>query len=417
MGDEVVAPVAGIVEPPGVELGSVVADVDDPPGGVFALDPPDEHAAPTTKRATAIEKTRSSRFDTASAPNSFDGLLSLRVSRARRAYGGQSHGQQRRVAAPSSFDNMKALVTGGAGFIGSHIVDSLLDQGDEVIVLDDFNTGFRQNVDARARLVIGSVADHDAVRDAIRGCEVVFHQAAHKAVLRSIENPLATDTVNTHGTLTVLHAAVDAGVRRVVHASSSSVYGGAAHLPTAEDEIKLPRSPYAVSKLAAEHYCRVFTELHGLETVALRYFNVYGPRQRADATYAAVIPLFVDALLGGRAPTVHGDGLQSRDFTYVSDVVEANLAAARGPGATCSGRAYNIAGGASWTLLDILQTLETLLGVESRPTFAEARAGDVRHSRADASSAARDLGFQCRVDLEDGLRRTVEWLRSIPAPA
>src|SRR5436309_1544049 len=309
---------------------------------------------------------------------------------------------------------MKALVTGGAGFIGSHIVDALLGRGDEVVVLDDLETGFRENVDSRARLVIGSVADEDAVRDAVRGCDLVFHQAAHKAVLRSIESPLATDTVNVHGTLTVLHAAVDAGVGRVVHASSSSVYGGATRLPTPEDEITLPRSPYAVSKLAAEHYCRVFTELHGLETVALRYFNVYGPRQRPDATYAAVIPLFVDALLAGRAPKVHGDGLQSRDFTYISDVVDANLAAA-GAAAACSGRAYNIAGGATWTLLDILETLGGLLGVEPLPVFTEPRPSDVRHSRADASRAARDLGFQCQVDLREGLRRTVEWLRSIPA--
>jgi UDP-glucose 4-epimerase len=310
---------------------------------------------------------------------------------------------------------MRALVTGGAGFIGSHIVDALLERGDEVVVLDDLNTGFRDNVDPRARLVVGSVADEYVVGDAIDGCEVVFHQAAHKAVLRSIERPLPTDTVNTHGTLTVLQAALEAGVTRVVHASSSSVYGGATRLPTPEDEVMAPRSPYAVSKLAAEHYCRVYSELHGLETVALRYFNVFGPRQRPDATYAAVIPLFVDALLTGRAPEVHGDGLQSRDFTYVSDVVDANLAAAAAPGLVCAGHAYNIAGGASWALLDILQALGELLGVEAQPNFVPARAGDVRHSRADASAAGRDLAFRCRVDLRDGLHRTVEWLRALPA--
>ena len=307
---------------------------------------------------------------------------------------------------------MRALVTGGAGFIGSHIVDALLVRGDEVVVLDDLNTGFRDNVDARARLVVGSVADEAAVRDAIDGCQLVFHQAAHKAVLRSIEQPLPTDTVNTHGTLTILQAALDAGVRRVVHASSSSVYGGATKLPTPEDELMAPRSPYAVSKLAAEHYCRVYTELHGLETIALRYFNVYGPRQRPDATYAAVIPLFVAALLAGEPPEVHGDGLQSRDFTYISDVVDANLAAAAAPSAA-AGHVYNIAGGASWTLLDILETLGKLLGVDPQPAFREPRAGDVRHSRADASNAARDLGFECRVDLQVGLARTVEWLRSL----
>ncbi|MDQ1461196.1 MAG: UDP-glucose 4-epimerase [Actinomycetota bacterium] len=311
---------------------------------------------------------------------------------------------------------MKALVTGGAGFIGSHIVDALLERGDEVVVLDDLNTGFRHNVDGRARLVIGSVSDEYVVREAIDGCQVVFHQAAHKAVLRSIERPLPTDTVNTHGTLTVLQGALDAGVDRFVHASSSSIYGGAAPLPTPEDAGAMPRSPYAVSKLAAEHYCRVYTELHGLETVALRYFNVYGPRQRPDATYAAVIPLFVDALLTGRAPEVHGDGLQSRDFTYVSDVVDANLAAAGAPAAACAGRAYNIAGGASWALLDILRSLGELLHVEPQPKFVDARPGDVRHSRADASNAARDLGFRCRVGLDDGLRRTVDWLRSLPEP-
>ena len=203
---------------------------------------------------------------------------------------------------------MRVLVTGGAGFIGSHIVDALVAAGDDVAVLDDLDTGFRENVNAGARLVIGSVADEDLVRDTMQGCDVVFHQAAHKAVLRSVERPLITDTVNTHGTLTVLKAALDAGVGRVVHASSSSVYGGAATLPTAESEPLNPRSPYAVSKLAAEHYCRVFSELYGLETVALRYFNVYGARQRPDATYAAVIPLFVDALLaaGGRSSTATG---------------------------------------------------------------------------------------------------------------
>jgi UDP-glucose 4-epimerase len=232
-------------------------------------------------------------------------------------------------------------------------------------------------------------------------------------VLRSVERPLITDTINTHGTLTVLKAALDAGVGRVVHASSSSVYGGAATLPTVESEPLNPRSPYAVSKLAAEHYCRIFSELYGLETVALRYFNVYGARQRPDATYAAVIPLFVDALLRGRRPVVHGDGLQSRDFTYISDVVAANLAAASAPADRCAGHAYNIAGGASSTLLDVLGVLGDLLGVVPDPEFVDPRAGDVRDSRADASAAARDLDFRTRVGLADGLRLTVDWLRSL----
>jgi UDP-glucose 4-epimerase len=307
---------------------------------------------------------------------------------------------------------MRVLVTGGAGFIGSHIVDALIARDHDVAVLDDLDTGFRENVNAQARLVIGSVADEDLVRDTMQGCDVVFHQAAHKAVLRSVEHPLPTDTVNTHGTLTVLQAARDLGVRRVVHASSSSVYGGSAPRPTAEDAALRPRSPYAVSKLAAEEYCRVFAELYGLETVALRYFNVYGPRQRPDATYAAVIPLFIDALLNGRAPVVHDDGLQSRDFTYVSDVVAANIAAANAA-AACAGHVYNVAGGAEYTLLDILRVLGELLGVEPHPQFTDARPGDVRHSRAEVGAAARDLGFRAVIGLDDGLRETVDWLRSL----
>ena len=309
---------------------------------------------------------------------------------------------------------MNVLVTGGAGFIGSHIVDALIARGDDVTVIDDLNTGFRENVHPNATLVTGSVDDEDLVRETVRDVEVVFHQAAHKAVLRSVEHPLPTDLANTHGTLTVLKSALDAGVRRVVHASSSSIYGGATQVPTPEGAPQLPRSPYAVSKLAAEHYCRVFNELYGLETVALRYFNVFGPRQRPDATYAAVIPLFVEALLRGERPTVHGDGTQARDFTYVSDTVAANLAAASAPAAACAGKAYNIAGGKSWSLNDLLAILGTLLDVRPDPVFTSARAGDVHRSQAEASAAARDLGFRCEVTFEEGLRRTVDWLRGQP---
>jgi UDP-glucose 4-epimerase len=273
--------------------------------------------------------------------------------------------------------------------------------------------GSKDNVNPKAVLIIGSVADEPAVRAAVEGCQVVFHQAAHKAVLRSVEHPLPTDTANTHGTLTVLKAACDAGVTRVIHASSSSVYGGAAPVPTHESHPLWPRSPYAVSKLAAEHYCRVFSELYGLETVALRYFNVYGPRQRPDATYAAVIPLFVHALLTGQRPLVHGDGLQSRDFTYISDVVAANLAAATAPRERCSGKAYNIAAGRTTTLLELLTVLGNVLGVEPEPEFALARAGDVRVSQADAAAAAADLDFGCVVGIHEGLAKTIDWLRSL----
>src|SRR2546423_6734580 len=264
---------------------------------------------------------------------------------------------------------MRVLVSGGAGFIGSHLVDALLARGDDVVVLDDFSTGYRENLDAASTLVEGSVSDESAVRAAMRGCELVFHQAAHKAVMRSVDQPLPTDIANTHGTLTMLKCANDEGVGRFVYASSSSVYGGAAHVPTGEDEPQLPRSPYAVTKLAGEHYCRVFTELYGLETVALRYFNVYGPRQRPDATYAAVIPLFIDALAHGNSPIVHGDGTQSRDFTFIADVVAANLAAAAAPARSCAGKAYNIAGGKSFSLLDLLEVLGGIIDVRPEPSF------------------------------------------------
>jgi UDP-glucose 4-epimerase len=304
---------------------------------------------------------------------------------------------------------VNVLVTGGAGFIGSHLVDALVVRGDSVRVLDNLFSGAQENVNPGATLVEASVSDEDAVRASVEGIEVVFHQAAHRAVLRSVQDPIATDTANVHGTITVLKAALDAGVRRVVHASSSSVYGGAETLPTPETALTVPRSPYAASKLAGEHYCRVFAELYPIETVALRYFNVYGPRQRPDSAYAAVIPLFIDALRNGRAPEVHGDGKQSRDFSYVSDVAAANLAAAGAPAEACNGHVYNVAGGSSNSLLDLLDLLGGILDVEPRPVHTEPRAGDVRHTCADPTAARRDLGFECRVGFEEGLRRTVDW--------
>src|SRR5438093_5418890 len=242
---------------------------------------------------------------------------------------------------------MRVLVTGGAGFIGSNLAERLLSRGAEVRVFDNLSTGFRDNVPGDAELLEGDIRDEAAVRAAVAGVDVVFHQAAHRAVLQSVQNRLSTDLANTNGTLLVLKAAHEAGVRRVVAASSSSVYGGAVQLPTPESAPLIPRSPYAVSKLAGEHYCRVWSELFDLETVSLRYFNVYGPRQRPDSAYAAVIPLFTHALKIGARPIVHGDGLQSRSFAYVDDVVEANLAAAAAPAEACSGRAYNIAGDTS----------------------------------------------------------------------
>jgi UDP-glucose 4-epimerase len=288
-------------------------------------------------------------------------------------------------------------------------------------VLDDLSTGHRDNlpvdpvdpVHPRFELIEGSVSDGDAVARAVEGCTVVFHHAAHRAVFRSVEHPLETDTANVHGTLTVLDAARQAGVERVVNASSSSVYGGAEQRPTPESAALLPRSPYAVTKLTGEHYCRVYTELHGLPTVSLRYFNVFGPRQRPDSMYAAVIPLFIDALASGRPPTVHGDGGQSRDFTYIDDVVAANLAAADSPPERCGGRAYNIGCGREHSLLELLTALREILQQNEAAVgteFTDPRAGDVRHSLADVSAAARDLGWTPATAFHDGLRQTVEYL-------
>jgi UDP-glucose 4-epimerase len=304
---------------------------------------------------------------------------------------------------------VNVLVTGGAGFIGSHLVDALLAAGHSTRVLDDLSSGFLENLPEGIELIEGDVADEELVRKAVEGAEVVFHQAAHRAVLRSVEHPLTTDRANVHGTLNVLKAASDAGVTRVVYASSSSVYGGAEQLPTPETAPTIPRSPYAVTKLTGEHYCRVFAELYGLQTASLRYFNVYGPRQRPDSAYAAVIPLFIRALRAGEPPIVHGDGNQSRDFSYISDVVVANLAAAAAPAEAAQGQAYNVAGGRSYSLNDLLGILGQVLGAVPAPVHTDPRPGDVRHTRADTGAARRALGFVPQVTFDEGLRQTVEW--------
>ena len=304
---------------------------------------------------------------------------------------------------------MKVLVTGGAGFIGSNIADAFLSAGHRVRILDDLSTGSLENVPAEAELIVGEVSDAGAVAAAVQGVQLVFHLAAHRAVLRSVEDPLATDTANTHGTLTVLKASVDAGVRRMVYASSSSVYGLDPPMPTPESAIPRPRSPYAVTKLAGEHYCRVFAELYGLEAISFRYFNVFGPRQRPDSAYAAVVPLFIDALRTGQSPTVHGDGGQSRAFTYVDDVVRANQAAAVASPEACRGQTYNIAGARSHTVLELLDSLGRIIGVIPKPIHTDPRPGDIRNSLADVTLARAELGFEPTIDFEDGLRRTVDW--------
>jgi UDP-glucose 4-epimerase len=304
---------------------------------------------------------------------------------------------------------LQTVVTGGAGFIGSNLVRALIGEGHSVRVIDDLSTGYPEYIDPAADPVIGDVADEPLVRRAVEGAELVFHEAALRAVQRSVDDPLATDLANTHGTLTVLRASADAGVRRLIYASSSSVYGGAEQLPTPEDAPMRPRSPYAVSKLAGEHYCRVFSEIYGLETVSLRYFNVYGPRQRPDSQYAAVIPLFIAALRSGQDPIVYGDGRQSRDFTYIEDAVVANLSAAVAPAPACSGKGFNVAGGRAHSLLDLLSILDRILGVRSRPIYMAPRPGDVRHTKAAIDAARRDLAHSPRVLFEEGLRRTAAW--------
>jgi UDP-glucose 4-epimerase len=307
---------------------------------------------------------------------------------------------------------VRALVTGGAGFIGSHLVDALLARGDDVVVLDNLATGRLDNLPAGVRFVEGDVADPAAVARAVAGCEIAYHQAALGSVARSVDDPLASDRANVTGTLTLLTGARAAGVRRVVLASSSSVYGGARQRPTPESAPLVPRSPYAVTKLAGEHYGRLFWELHGLEVVALRYFNVFGPRQRPDSDYAAVIPRFATAVLAGVSPHVHGDGRQSRDFTYVADVVQANLRAAAAPADGCAGRAFNVGRGEPVSLLDLLDALAALVGVRVSPTFGPRRPGDVSHSHADISAARRQLGYDPAVPLAAGLAPTVAWLGS-----
>jgi UDP-glucose 4-epimerase len=304
------------------------------------------------------------------------------------------------------------LVTGGGGFIGSHLLDRLLDLGHHVRALDNFSTGRRDNLRrtlAHIELIEGDLRDPDTVRRAAQGAEIVLHQGALPSVPRSVNDPRTTNAVNVEGTLNVLLAAREAGVRRVVVASSSSVYGDTPTLPKVETMPPTPRSPYAISKLAAEQYTCTFAPLYGLETVALRYFNVFGPRQDPTSQYSGVIALFCTAALQGRPYTLQGDGLQSRDFTYVENVVQANLLAASAP--DVSGQAFNVACGERITLLDLIATLNQLVGRELPIEHSPARAGDVRHSLADIGKARNLLGYAPAVDVAEGLARTLAWYR------
>jgi UDP-glucose 4-epimerase len=300
-----------------------------------------------------------------------------------------------------------ALVTGGGGFIGSHLVRRLLREGHTVRVLDNFATGRRENLEEALddiELIEGDLQSYERVHNAVRGCELAFHLGALPSVPRSIQDPLTSNATNVVGTLNVLLAARDEDVRRVVYASSSSLYGASTELPKREDMPALPIAPYAVSKLAAEGYCRAFHEVYGLETVALRYFNVFGPGQDPQSQYAAVIPNFITAVLEGCSPTIHGDGEQSRDFTYVDNAVDANLLAASAEGA--AGHAFNIACGERTSLNEIVARLGTLAGKEVESAHIDPRPGDVRHSLADIGKAREILGYEPAVDFDEGLRRT-----------
>ncbi len=303
---------------------------------------------------------------------------------------------------------MKILVTGAAGFIGSNLVDRLLAAGHEPTALDNFSTGHRANLEHVAddvEVVEGDLRSYERVSYAVSGCEAVFHQGAMPSVPRSIQDPLTSSEINIGGTLNVLLAARDAGVRRVVFASSSSVYGDAPGLPRVETQATSPLAPYAVSKLAAEQYCRVAHLVYGLETVCLRYFNVFGRRQDPFSQYSAVIPTFITALQAGQAPTIYGDGTQSRDFTHVDDVVAANLLALDVPAA--AGRIYNIACGRQVSLNELVAQLNEILGTQLQAEHLAPRAGDVKHSLADVGRAARELGFNATVEFSEGLRRTI----------
>lgn len=305
---------------------------------------------------------------------------------------------------------MRYLVTGGAGFIGSNTVDELLRRGNEVTVLDDLSTGSESNlagVRNKIELIIGSITDRPVLDRACRGADYVLHLAARTSVPRSVQNPVETNTVNVDGTLQVLLAARDASARRVVFASSSAIYGETPTLPKREDMEPAPISPYGVTKLVGELYGQVFHRIYGIEFVALRYFNVFGPRQNPGSPYSGVLSLFASALRDGTSPKVYGDGEQSRDFTYVQNVAELNILACETPGV--SGLAFNGGTGGRFTLNYTLKLFEQFAGRPSHAQYVEARKGDIRDSQADISLARQKLGYNPRIGFEEGLRRTWEW--------
>ena len=308
----------------------------------------------------------------------------------------------------------KYLVTGGAGFIGSHIASALVERGESVSVLDNLSTGRRENLEHLGDKVAfyeGCLLDREMVEKALDGVEVVYHQAALASVPRSVKEPLETNAACVTGTVNLLDAARQSGVRRVVYAGSSSAYGDQPNMSKRETDLTSPLSPYAAAKLAGELYCKSFTATYGLETVVIRYFNVFGPRQDPNSEYSAVIPIFVTLMVKGERPTIYGDGKQSRDFTYIDNVVQGNLAAAEAPGAV--GQSINVACGSQTTLLQLVAAINQVLGTKIEPIFDEPRAGDVRESLADISSARALLDYEPQIDFDDGLRRSIEYYLSL----
>ena len=305
------------------------------------------------------------------------------------------------------------LVTGGAGFIGSNLVEALLTRGDRVRVLDNFATGKRDNLQpfySDIEVVEGDLRSYHIVREAVAGVDFILHQAALPSVPRSIKDPITSDEVNVVGTLNVLQAGREAGVKRVVYASSSSIYGDLEVMPKTEDMLPKPLSPYAVSKMAGEKYCQVFTRLYGLETVSLRYFNVFGPRQDPSSQYSAVIPKFIAAMRQGVSPQVHGDGEQSRDFTFIENVVQANLLACQDGQEQLAGEVFNIACGRRITINTLVQTINEMLGTQVATEYVAPRPGDVKHSLANIGKAQQFLGYKPDADFKKGLAAVVQWM-------
>ena len=304
------------------------------------------------------------------------------------------------------------LVTGGAGFIGSSIVETLVNKGERVKVIDNFVSGKKENLSSvldKIEFIEGDIRDLSLLKEITKGMDYILHQAALRSVPKSVNDPVSYNEVNVAGTLNVLLAAKESGIKRVVFASSSSIYGETDVFPEKETHLPAPISPYAASKISGEHYCHVFSNVYGLETVSLRYFNVFGPRQSLESQYAVVVPKFIINMLRNESPPIHGDGRQSRDFTYIDNVVEANILACVAP--KISGQVFNIACGKDYTVLDLVEHLNKIMSKNIKPKFIPPRAGDVQRTLADISMARKLLKLEINVDFEQGLKKSVEWFK------